>query len=95
MRRRLSPFRRTTIIHYVGMYAWGTFILDTGEGLILFDSLTNERQVKEILLPGMAELGLDPQDLKYLVVTHAHVDHYGGAQFLKEYLWCAHTDVGT
>ncbi len=53
-------------------------------GLILFDALTNERQVKEILLPGMAELGLDPNDLKYLVVTHGHVDHYGGAPYLKQ-----------
>ena len=80
----IEPFSAYDNLHYVGMYAWGTFILDTGEGLILFDSLTNERQVKEILLPGMAELGLDPHDLKHLVVTHAHVDHYGGAQFLKD-----------
>ena len=80
----IEPFAAFDNLYYVGMYAWGTFILDTGEGLILFDALTNERQVKEILLPGMAELGLDPNDLKYLVVTHGHVDHYGGAPYLKQ-----------
>ena len=80
----IEPFAAFDNLYYVGMYAWGTFILDTGEGLILFDALTNERQVQEILLPGMAELGLDPEDLKYLVVTHGHVDHYGGAPYLKQ-----------
>lgn len=80
----IEPFAAFDNLYYIGMYAWGTFVLDTGAGLILFDSLTNERQVNEILLPGMAEMGLDPNDLKYLVITHAHVDHYGGAQYLKE-----------
>ena len=80
----IEPFAAFDNLYYIGMYAWGTFTLDTGEGLILFDALTNERQVKEILLPGMAELGLDPEDLKYLVVTHGHVDHYGGAPYLKQ-----------
>ncbi len=80
----IEPFAAFDNLYYVGMYAWGTFILDTGEGLILFDTLTNERQVREILLPGMAELGLDPNDLEYLVITHAHVDHYGGAHYLKQ-----------
>lgn len=80
----IEPFAAFDNLYYIGMYAWGTFVLDTGEGLILFDSLTNEREVEEILLPGMTEMGLDPNDLKYLVVTHAHVDHYGGAHYLKQ-----------
>ncbi len=80
----IEPFAAFDNLYYIGMYAWGTFILDTGDGLILFDALTNERQVKEILLPGMAELGLDPNDIEHLVVTHGHVDHYGGAPWLKQ-----------
>ncbi len=80
----IEPFAAFDNLYYIGMYAWGTFVLDTGEGLILFDSLTNEQQVNDILLPGMAELGLDPNDLKHLIITHAHVDHYGGAQYLKD-----------
>ena len=80
----IEPMAFFDNLYYVGMYAWGTFVLDTGEGLILIDSLTNEREVEEILLPGMAELGLDPDDLTHVIVTHAHVDHYGGAAYIKE-----------
>ncbi|MDE0350913.1 MAG: hypothetical protein OXM56_14570, partial [Gammaproteobacteria bacterium] len=45
----IEPFPAFDNLYYIGMYAWGTFVLDTGEGLILFDALTNERQVNEIL----------------------------------------------
>ena len=30
----------------------------------------------------MRKLGLDPSDMKYIVVTHAHGDHYGGVDYL-------------
>jgi metallo-beta-lactamase class B len=31
---------------------------------------------------GMVQLGLDPRQIKYIVVTHGHGDHYGGAGYL-------------
>jgi metallo-beta-lactamase class B len=30
----------------------------------------------------MARLGLDPRQIKYIIVTHGHGDHYGGATYL-------------
>ena len=30
----------------------------------------------------MRKLGLDPSTIKYIVVTHAHGDHYGGVEYL-------------
>ncbi|NIB42354.1 MBL fold metallo-hydrolase [Pseudomaricurvus alkylphenolicus] len=80
----VEPFAAFDNLYYVGPYAVGTWILDTGDGLILFDALNNEGEVKRILLPGMKQLGLDPNDLKYLVITHAHFDHYGGAHYLQQ-----------
>ena len=80
----VEPFAAFDNLYYVGLYAVGTWILDTGDGLILFDALNNEREVKNVLLPGMRELGLDPEEIKYVIVTHAHFDHYGGADFLKQ-----------
>ncbi|MGD8191413.1 MBL fold metallo-hydrolase [Brevibacillus ginsengisoli] len=38
------------------------------------------------LLKGLQTLGLDPHDVRYIIVTHIHLDHAGGAGlFLKEY----------
>jgi len=33
---------------------------------------------------GMRRLGLDPAQIRYVLVTHGHGDHYGGAQMIAE-----------
>jgi metallo-beta-lactamase class B len=33
---------------------------------------------------GLKKLGLNPADIKYVVVSHGHLDHAGGAKFLQE-----------
>lgn len=40
----------------------------------------------ETLLAGLQELGIDPFELAYLIVTHIHLDHAGGAGYLTEKL---------
>lgn len=34
------------------------------------------------ILAGLKDLGLDPADVKYIIVTHVHLDHAGGAGLL-------------
>ncbi len=34
------------------------------------------------------EAGVNPQDLNYLILTHGHVDHIGGASFFQERTRC-------
>lgn len=36
------------------------------------------------VVAGLAEVGLDPDDLAYLIVTHIHLDHAGGAGDIAE-----------
>ena len=35
-------------------------------------------QVESQLLPGFEKLGLDPAQVKVILVTHGHADHFGG-----------------
>jgi len=80
----VEPFAAFDNLYYVGLYAIGAWILDTGDGLILFDALNSEEDARGILVPSMEKLGLDPNHLKYLVISHAHFDHYGGADYLRK-----------
>lgn len=71
-------------LYFVGENAVSAWVLDTGDGLILFDALYSAEDFKKIVEPGLSRFGLDTASIKYLVITHAHGDHYGGARYLKE-----------
>ena len=69
----------------------GVYILKTSAGLVMWDSLDNPREVKDIMLPSMKFLGLDPKDIKLDIITHGHGDHYGGSRYLQD---TYHTPIG-
>jgi glyoxylase-like metal-dependent hydrolase (beta-lactamase superfamily II) len=41
-----------------------------------------------VIWENISSVGLEPQKLSYLILTHAHVDHIGGAAFFKEKTGC-------
>jgi metallo-beta-lactamase class B len=69
---------------YVGSAFVGVWVLRTSAGLILFDSGESTAEVQTHILPGLRQLGLDPAAIRFVVVTHGHWDHYGGAKYLQE-----------
>ncbi len=42
----------------------------------------------DILLKNMASYGVNPEQVEYLLITHCHFDHTGGAKALSERLHC-------
>lgn len=60
--------------------AWA---VDTSEGILLIDALFNN-SVQQQIVGGLQKMGLDPKRIKYLLITHAHLDHYGGAKYLQD-----------
>jgi len=40
----------------------------------------------ESILDGIRQLGFDPRDIAYIIVTHIHLDHAGGAGALLEHM---------
>lgn len=71
-------------LFYVGQMAVGAWVLQTSAGLILFDALNNADEAAGIVEAGLVRLGLDPRQVKYVVITHSHADHYGGARYFKD-----------
>ena len=71
-------------LYYVGSAWVSAWVLKTSEGLILIDALNNNKEAADLIEGGMRRLGLDPAQIRYVLVTHGHGDHYGGAQMLAE-----------
>jgi len=55
---------------------WTGIVLVRGEKNVLIDS--SHLEPEEFLLPALAELGLKPGDIGWLLNTHVHGDHIGG-----------------
>lgn len=55
---------------------WTGIVLVRGEENVLVDS--SHLEPEEFLLPALAELGLGPSDVAWLLNTHVHGDHIGG-----------------
>lgn len=71
-------------LYYVGGKWVSAWLLKTSQGFILIDALNNEDEARALIEGGMARLGLDPHQIKYIVITHGHGDHYGGAVYLAK-----------
>jgi metallo-beta-lactamase class B len=68
-------------LYYVGNSYVCSYILKTSDGLIMIDTLYGEFSQKTI--DAMKQVGLNPKEIRYVIVTHGHSDHYGGAKLVQ------------
>src|SRR6202050_5370254 len=60
------------------------YIIQTSAGLLMIDSLA-ANQVETQLLPGFQKLGLDPANVKIILMGHGHGDHFGGSRYMQDH----------
>lgn len=70
-------------LYFVGSKIHSSWALTSSEGIILIDTLFTYNSEEEIV-GGLKKLGLDPAKIKYVIITHAHGDHVGGAKLLQD-----------
>lgn len=80
--RYLHPFRIFGNLYYVGDTWVSAHIVDTGDGLLLFDA--GNCGATALLIEAIWELGFRPSDVKWLILSHGHVDHIGAAKFFSK-----------
>ena len=80
----LEPMQVMDELYFLGTQ-WSTaWAIKTSEGIVIIDALDNSDEAKNYIKRGLRKLGLNPADIKYVVVSHGHGDHYGGAAYLKD-----------
>jgi metallo-beta-lactamase class B len=78
-----SPSKIFDNFYWLGTRQHSSWALRTSEGLIIIDTNFAWATQPEII-DGLKTLGLDPRQIKYVVISHAHGDHDQGAAELQK-----------
>jgi metallo-beta-lactamase class B len=70
-------------LYFVGMTEFTAWAIPTSAGIIVIDPVF-DYSVEAAVVEGLKKLGFDPADIKYVLVSHGHLDHAGGAKLLQE-----------
>jgi metallo-beta-lactamase class B len=80
----LEPMQVMDDLYFLGNYWTSAWAVKTSKGIVIIDALDNSDEAEQYIVGGLRKLKLDPADIKYVIVSHAHGDHYGGAKYLKD-----------
>ena len=73
----IEPFQIFGNLYYVGDKKVTSHLIDTGEGLILLDS--GYLGATHLLVDNIWRAGFDPMNVKWIIHTHGHSDHFGAS----------------
>jgi metallo-beta-lactamase class B len=88
-----EPARVADNLYFLGTKIHSAWALVGRDGIIVLEALYDYAAPDEIA-GGMKTLGLDTGKVKYVIISHAHADHDGGARFLQDALPNAHIVYG-
>ncbi|MBX9599953.1 MAG: subclass B3 metallo-beta-lactamase [Bryobacteraceae bacterium] len=72
----VEPFKIAGNLYYVGASGVSAFLVTDPKGHILIDS--GFRETVPLVMAAIRKLNLKPEDIRYLLASHAHNDHVGG-----------------
>lgn len=81
-RAPVPPRHLVANLHYVGAIGVSSFLITTPQGHILLD--TGFEDTVPIIQRSVEQLGFKLTDIKFLLSSHAHIDHTGGHALMKK-----------
>ena len=88
MQEPVEPIKLFDDVYYIGRRGVGVFAITTSEGIVLIDSMDPADAAEKHIIPGLEAVGLNPADIKLIVITHGHGDHFLGAKHLQDKYGC-------
>ena len=80
--QKIEPFKVFDNLYYVGPCYVSVWLVTTPQGHILFDSA--QEPFVDHVIAGIKKVGVNLRDIKYIILSHGHLDHVGGAARLQE-----------
>jgi len=78
-----EPVKVFDNLYFLGQTEYSAWAVKTSAGLIIIDSIF-DYSVDDEVVGGLKAMGLDPAAIKYVVISHGHSDHSGGAKYLQD-----------
>src|SRR5262245_34235160 len=78
-----EPVKVFDNLYYIGEKEYSAWAIITSDGIIVVDTIWSH-SVEDEIVGGLKKLGFDPARIKYAIVSHAHIDHIGGARHLQD-----------
>src|SRR6266705_468583 len=88
-----EPAKVADNLYFLGTKIHSAWAIAGSEGTIVLEALFDYAAQDEIF-GGMRKLGLDPRRIKYVILSHAHADHDGGAKLLQDEIPGVHLVYG-
>lgn len=80
--QKIPPFKVFDNLYYVGPGFVSVWLIPTTQGLILID--TAQEPYVDHVIDGIRKVGFDPGNIRYILLSHGHLDHFGGAAKIQE-----------
>jgi metallo-beta-lactamase class B len=76
-----APFQIFDNLYYVGPQSSSVYLLKSEQGLIMIDAAYD--YTADLVLDNIRTAGLNPKDVKYILITHGHWDHTAGIKTIQ------------
>jgi metallo-beta-lactamase class B len=77
-----EPFKMIGNVYYVGTEGLASYLITSPQGHVLVDMVMPEST--SLVKANIEKLGFKITDIKYVLNTHAHIDHTGGLAEIKK-----------
>ncbi len=88
-----EPAKVADNLYFLGTRVHNAWAITGSEGTIILEALFDYAAQDEIF-GGLRKLGLDSTKVKYVILSHAHADHDGGAKLLQDEIPGVHLIYG-